>query len=964
MRNHRQISIVCFLVLFLNTLAWTQLNVPQNDLIDREKIIKPFNAQLDMLDLIFTLGPDPLPSGLNSEQIGKNTAQIGDVNNDGYADWAVGLPTAQDIETGKTGGTVHIYLGKDSLQSETRSDLVITSPEGGYNGIGSYLAGAGDVNQDGFDDLLVHCYWFDENSGFEERVLLYHGGSDMDLLPDRTFRMPPGNNVFGRCLAGAGDVNNDGFDDILISAPSSSGWPEIGRVYLYFGGADMDTTADVVFEGESEPTYGVVAYGTSISSAGDVNNDGYDDVIVGALSKVADGGGGAFHVYYGGNEMDNTADLTVHNITGSGFSTIVAGGGDFNNDGYDDLLAGAHLAGTVYVYYGGETVDDITDVTLTGGINGNQFEPLFLSNAGDVNGDEIDDVVFGLNHTGPGAAYVYHGGTPMDTIPDVVIFGDIVGDRFGWSVAGGGDIDKDGYCDVIVGSVGNFNTTGVDDDQGHIYIYRGGQTMDNEADAVFTGASAAGEGFGSSVACVGDVNNDDYPDILVGAPGYYDFPFYIGRAYLYLGSENPVNEPSLIYNSVREKLHANFGHIAPVGDYNSDGFDDFIIAESNSSLANRQVFLYLGRTDLDTIPDLDIRNIDMDIYYENMAGVGDVNDDGYDDFILVPDDQAFLYYGSEFPWRTPGLAFTNIRPSVSRAGDLNGDGISDFCISGARSADSSAVYVFFGDSALDAVPDLILRQELTGDLYELSLSGDGDINNDGYSDIVVGDPGYSLSDNSQEGRIYIYFGGETMDNVVDVVITGDARNSLLGTKLLVVPDLNLDGYDELLLSRSGMSDKAGLNILYGGDPPDSEVDINLPHNIGVDISLYRHPALSYVGIIIGDGKRVYIYANQTLLDISGNQTVPDAPKQYALYDNYPNPFNPVTTVGYYLAKPGQVALKVYDLLGRKVATLVDQYKPAGSHRIQFDASDLSSGIYFYTFKAGAFHATKKMMMLR
>ena len=88
------------------------------------------------------------------------------------------------------------------------------------------------------------------------------------------------------------------------------------------------------------------------------------------------------------------------------------------------------------------------------------------------------------------------------------------------------------------------------------------------------------------------------------------------------------------------------------------------------------------------------------------------------------------------------------------------------------------------------------------------------------------------------------------------------------------------------------------------------------------------------------------------------------PKEFILYQNYPNPFNPTTTISYQIPKAGNVTIKIFDCLGREIKTLVDEFKQQGFYSINFDASHLASGIYFYQLKAGGFVSTKKMVVLR
>ena len=182
---------------------------------------------------------------------------------------------------------------------------------------------------------------------------------------------------------------------------------------------------------------------------------------------------------------------------------------------YND--AGGSDAGRAYIYFGGSSMDNIADVTLTGAAAGDQFG-YSVSTAGDVNGDGYSDVIVGAMIMMPeelkqDRAYIYFGGSRMNNIADIILTGAAASDRFGTSVSTAGDVNGDGYTDVIVGAYDN-DAGGTD--AGRAYIYFGGASMNNIADVILTGA-AAGDFFGGSVSTAGDVNGDGYADVIVGA---------------------------------------------------------------------------------------------------------------------------------------------------------------------------------------------------------------------------------------------------------------------------------------------------------------------------------------------------------------------------------------------------------------------------------------------------------------
>lgn len=729
----------------------------------------------------------------------------------------------------------------------------------------------------------------------------------------------------------------------------------------------MDNTADVIFTGEMNPPHPVTGgahnFGLSISGAGDMNNDGFDDIIINASSGAK--------VYLGSSDMDNIVNVLFNDFTGFGTGPIVSGAGDVNNDGYDDIVLGAQVAGQAYICYGGEIIDSTSDVILPGWAEWDYFGRS-VSGAGDLNGDGIDDIVVGCDYDYVGLVRVYFGGTPIDSIPDVAMYGEVSGDRFGYTVSGGGDLNNDGYNDIIVGGIGNYTTIGGEDDQGNISLFYGGESMDNVAEAVFTGSSGAGD-FAYNVSHAGDVNNDGYPDVVVGVPSYYLNGYYVGRAYLYFGSSTPDNTPDLVFMSENLSAHNNLGGLVRgVGDVNHDGYSDVIIAETNYNNANRKVYLYFGGESMDSIPDLSFP-VDMASYEpEAISAVGDVNKDGYDD-VLFTLETANLYLGGETMDNIADVTFDSTNFSASCAGDLNGDGFLDFIINGYKSDGTGKVSVFYGNISVTNTPQLVLGRELSDYSFGESVAGGHDINNDGYSDIVVSAFQYDATPSGNEGRVYIYYGGDPMDETADVIITGDSIGSNLGRKVMTIPDLNSDGFDEVLISHGEYLynfAESGMYIYYGGAPMDSNPDIFLPHIFERDISVYSHPTEDYVGIIVGEPNidAVIVYTNSNLLGLSQDEDIISIPDDLTLYQNFPNPFNPSTIIRYLVRvnghSPVQVDLSIYNVLGQKVVTLVSARQPAGEYQVDWDASSLASGIYLYRLEARGLIQSKKMLLLR
>jgi hypothetical protein len=266
--------------------------------------------------------------------------------------------------------------------------------------------------------------------------------------------------------------------------------------------------ANVTLNGNASGDY----FGASVAGAGDFNDDGYDDVIVGAKNHTSGifSASGQAVIFYGGLDMDSYADVT---IDGQGenylFGAVVSAAGDVNNDGYldiaigatgvfDSLLGAGNLdSGKLFIYDGNQSNDGVADITISGLTNADFFSSS-ISSAGDLNSDGYADILAGATvYNQSGHAYAFHCGPEMDLLPDLVMNGlpDIgEDDGFGRSITSG-DINGDGYNDIIAGDP---LADGSGDDNGQIYIFFGGTDMNPEADLTISGTSVNGK-FGISV---------------------------------------------------------------------------------------------------------------------------------------------------------------------------------------------------------------------------------------------------------------------------------------------------------------------------------------------------------------------------------------------------------------------------------------------------------------------------------
>ncbi len=399
----------------------------------------------------------------------------------------------------------------------------ISDAEGDW--FGNSVSGAGDVNNDDYADLIVGAPEIRFGDHVDPGRAYVHSGQDGDLL--WTFTGEAVGDWFGNSVSGAGDVNNDGFDDVIVGARyNDTGGGNAGRAYVYSGQTGVQLW---IFTGAAAGDQ----FGFSVSGAGDVNNDNYADLIVGAPYNDAGGGNaGQAYVYSGQN------GTLLHTFTGEApgdnFGWSVSGAGDVNFDGFADLIVGAVNAaagiGRAYVYSG---INGALLHTFTGVAPGDNFG-WSVSGAGYVNHDGFADLIMGspfndVAGIDAGAAYVYSG---QNWQLLYTFFGGTEDDFFGYSVSGAGDVNDDARGDLIVGAPESDMVPPVG--PGRAYVYSGwtGNLL-----CMFEGETDMDQ-FGFSVSGAGNVDNEFYDDLIVGAPYNEVGGPYAGRAYVYTCGPN------------------------------------------------------------------------------------------------------------------------------------------------------------------------------------------------------------------------------------------------------------------------------------------------------------------------------------------------------------------------------------------------------------------------------------------
>lgn len=769
--------------------------------------------------------------------------------------------------------------GTDTLEGDSFQAHGFAGQFAGDN-FGYSVASAGDVNGDGFDDIIVGAPFSDAFGNDKGYAYIYSGGSVIDYTADVVLLGQTPDQKFGYSAAAAGDVNNDGYDDVIVGAIGAGS--VLGKVYIFLGGTSMNNTPDVIMSAE----FAFDLFGASVCGAGDVNDDGFSDVIVGAYGF--NGYTGKAYLYHGAASMDNVADLTFYNgISGGLLGISVAFAGDVNADGYSDVCIGEggynSNSGRAYVYLGGPGMNSLPDVQITG--SSGEFLGISVSSAGDMNGDGYSDIIAGayLKNSSAGGAYVYYGGASMNNAADVTMNGIVAGDLFGASVACAGDVNGDGFADVIAGARQN-DAGGIN--AGRTYIFFGGTTVNNVPDAVFTG-STAGDNFGQSVASAGDINNDGYEDVIVGAP-YNDQPGSdAGKAYLFTNSQNFVSTPM---NSFTGEFPGDqFGVTASdAGDVNGDGYPDVIVGATDAERA----YIYFGGRLTDNFADVVIYTVSPgDGFGKCVSSAGDVNNDGFADVVIGASKHssttgaAYICLGGMNMDNVPDIMFTGesalnyFGSSVSCAGDVNGDSYSDIIIGAyGISTGTGKSYIYFGGSSMNNVADVTFAGEAAGSYFGWAVSDAGDVNNDNYDDVIIGAFGY----NNFTGRTYVFFGGASMNNVADVTMTGSSMDNNLGRRVSGAGDVNADGYDDVVVGGVYPTQTRGVAyVYYGGFTMNNTADISMTgldeyYRFGEAVSSagdYNNDGYDDFAVSAHTGKRIYVFFGGPLVNNMPDVTI-------------------------------------------------------------------------------------------
>ena len=706
-----------------------------------------------------------------------------------------------------------------------------------FDHFGFSTAGIGDLDGDGVLDIAVgapnslsasnstgdvYVMFMNQDGTVRERVAVNAATPNGPVMDS--------SDHFGFAVDGIGDLDGDGVPDMVVGAPDHLIKNDvIGDVFVLFMNADgsIKRTATINADTPNGPAGLAVGdhFGHSVSDIGDLNGDGIVDLAVGAPGNYQDTGNtGDVHILFmnrdgsvQGTVTINAGTATVGPLIKTDFLGTAAGGiGDLDGDGVPDMAIGAS--------------DDVFYGTGTGDMY------IMLMNA--------DGTVK--------AATVIDGSTPNG--PELM-----AGDHFGYSADGTGDLDGDGVPDLAVGAPGNFIST-VDRGEVHIIFMNRDGTVKSATvinDDTPNGPELkAGDHFGSAVASIGALNaGDRVQDLVVGTPSDITATHDADAAHiLFLNADGSVQRTTVIHErGAPPPPAANVGDrfatsVSSVGDHegdgdlDGDGVPDMVVGvptHFNSPASIGAVQVILANPDgtikaaATTAGDaVDPSLTKEDLFGYSVAGIGDLDGDGIGDIAAG----------------APEPAYVNDRTGQIYVLFLNGNGT----VKGSATIDNSA-----GDGLGLAA----------GDHFGTSVSGIGDLDDDGIRDIVVGAPGHFV-DNTNSGSVYVLFmnGNGTVKSTA--TIDRDTPNgpalapgNYMGATVAGIGDLDGDGVEDIAAGAPNLTRltaNAGSLYLFfmnadGTVKRTAEINDQTPNGPTVDpTSMFGYSVVG-IGDLDGDG---------------------------------------------------------------------------------------------------------------
>ena len=817
--------------------------------------------------------------------------------------------------------------------------------------IGYALAGAGDVNGDGFDDFLIGTFHNDRMGMDAGAVYLFlghqylHWGLDDSVShADARFLGQTAYDAAGYSVACDGDLNGDGFDDMIIGAPAGNDKASYlsGRVYIVFGkpqadwgsGFQLYDSSQVIYEGEENQDLA----GLSVAYVGDVNNDGFDDFLVGAPFKDANYVDmGKSYLVLGRSTSWLKNDYLLYADASfiferedaqTGYS--VAGIGDVNDDGVPDFAIGATGASRVFIIFGRTNVNwgknyslDNADLILYGSERWvNEGVGWKVAGNGDINGDGISDIIVSAIHdnetdTQAGKIYVLFGrsgGWDTQEIAlkdgDASFLGEQSTDQAGWGLAIVGDIDGDGFDDFQIGTY--------KDDHGPVdgkaYLIRGkatGWQTNIPLGTITEYCERNSSGIGFAISTAGDFDQDGLADFIVSAPFNSDVQKWNGKVYLFASQEIPyeITGKMVYYQSEYPIKGATvWVDTSTVAGDTTDSQGQYKVSVRGKNDHTIEVHKGKGEDVGNTITSYDaalIAQLSINLNPQDTinAQSADVNLDGR---VNMYDAANTLRYAVDLP----PLA-------DSRAGEwafVPGSMFYDSVV--AHYSDQNYIGFVRGDVDMSwQLPDSgLLKNQIKESLVSTEMI-------------------------SQQDEVIL-------------LINFNSTISMLSFDLDVKFEQN-----DLEFLRIEKTDFSSNFKVAHNNCSKNRLKIgaySLKHKNGPGTLLKIHFKIKNTGKEITQISIDRLMINNHLIDVPLVQVLSEpqtlVPGKFKLYQNFPNPFNNISTIIYDVPRKGKVKLVIYNLMGREIVTLFEGNALPGKYNLTWDGRDnsgnpVTSGMY-------------------